>query len=510
VRVITKKLVVPPSPVARARLVRLLDGALSRPLTLVTAPDGSGKTTLAATWLRTVSPATAWLSLDEDDDVPGRFLECLVAALEPEGAARTLLEAGSASMPAVVAELVNGLAAEGTELVAVLDDVHLLREPGILDALTFLVEHCPPGLHLVFACRDEPGLPLSRWRGRGGFAEIGAAQLRFSAEEAAALLDTLTGRDVDPAVATALYRRADGWAAGVQMLGIGLRDGTAAPGPAVSHRYVLDHLAGEVLSGQPADVRDFLLRTSVLDELTPSLCDAVTGRTDSDRVIRRLERANLFLTPVDESGEWHRYHGLFADYLRGELPPDVAAESHRRAADWYSFRDFPAETVRHAMAGGDLGLAIGIVRSVAEDQVRRGELVSLLSLLDRLPDGVIRGYADLAGFKGWLLYLAGRIDEAESYARTADAAMPADAPVSDRAMLMTFQAHLALTRGDPGRASELAADALTLLGDSTPFFRAAAMGVLGRARSLTGDRRGAAPALRHSEGGRTDPARDRR
>jgi LuxR family maltose regulon positive regulatory protein len=505
VRVVTTKLLVPParpSQVARARLLRLLDGALSRPLTLVTAPAGFGKTTLVATWLRTVAPATAWLSLDEDDDVPGRFLEYLVAALDPDGSARTLLDSGSASMPAVVAALVNDLAAEATELVAVLDDVHLLHEPEILDALTFLVEHCPPGLHLVFACRDEPELPLSRWRGRGVLVEIGAAQLRFSADEAAVLLDTLTGRDVDPAVVASLYRRAEGWAAGLQMLGIGLRDGTAAPGPAVSYRagdrYVLDYLADEVLRGQPADVRDFLLRTSVLDELTPSLCDAVTGRSDSARVIRRLERANLFLTPVDDAGEWHRYHGLFADYLRGELAPDVAAESHRRAADWYSFRGLPAETIRHAVAGGDLGLAIATVRSVAEDQVRRGELASLLSWLNRLPDEAVRAYADLAGFKGWLLYLAGRIDEAESYARTADAVMPADAPVGDRAMLRTFQAYLALTRGDPGRAAELATAALDLLGDSTSFFRAAAMGVLGQARRLTGDRRGAIQVLREA------------
>ncbi|TWP49478.1 helix-turn-helix transcriptional regulator [Lentzea tibetensis] len=504
-RLVATKLLTPPErqgQVSRARLFHRLDGALTRPLTLVTAPAGFGKTTLVSAWSRQLPVRSAWLTLDEDDDVPGRFLDYLIAAVRADETAQTLLES-STSVPAVVAALVNDLAAATDDVVLVLDDFHAIGEPEILDAVGFLVDHCPQRLHLVLVGRSEPDLPLARWRGRGLVAEIGAAQLRFSADEAAALLRSVIGAEVGESTVLELHRRAEGWAAGLQMLGIGVRDGTSAAGPSMSapsvwyrsgDRYVLDYLASEVVRGQSGDVREFLLHTSVLDRLTPSLCDAVTGRRDSDQVIRELERANLFLGPLDEAGEWHRYHGLFADYLRSELDPVQAARCHARAAAWFADREFPAETIKHAVAAGDVELAVRTVRSVVEDQVRRGELASLLSWLNRLPGETVRSHADLAGFKGWLLYLAGRADEAETFARIADAGMPADSP--DRAMLLSFQAYLALSQGEPATAAALAGEVLDLLGDSTSFFRAAAMGVLGQARRLTGDRRGAIEVLR--------------
>ena len=504
-QVVATKLLAPaarPGAVDRPRLLRLLDAIDTHPVTLVTAPAGFGKTTLVSTWLRGHAGRSAWLALDADDNVPGRFLEYLVTAL---GTGRTLLDAGTASTPAVMTDLVNELAADTTARVLVLDDVDVLTEPEILDALTFLVEHCPPALHLVLLSRTEPELPLARWRGRGLMAEVGAAQLRFSPAEAAALLADVAGRPVDDAVVSALHARAEGWAAALQMFGIGLRAG-AAPDLAPSvryrpgNRYVLDYLADEVLRDLPTDMRDFLRRTCVLDALSPSLCDAVTGRADSDRVIRDLERVNLFLSPlddaVDDAAQWHRYHGLFAEYLRTELDPALAAECHRRAARWYAEHDMPAETIRHAVAGDDIGLAITTVRAHAEEQVRRGELATLLAWLNRLPEDAVRANGDLAGFKGWLLYLAGRVDDAETYAAIADTRMGTDAPVADRAMLRTFQAYLALTHGDLTAARDLATTALDLLGDSTSFFRAAAMGVLGQARRLAGDRRGAIEVLR--------------
>lgn len=502
-QVVATKLLIPQartSTVVRARLLHLLDEHWSQSIVLVTAPAGFGKTTLVGAWARGLAVRVAWLTLDADDDVPGRFLDYLITAL---GASRTLLDSGSgaASTPAVMTALVNELTEGSEDLVLVLDDVHLLTEPEILDALTFLAEHCPPRLHLVLLARNEPELPLARWRGRGQLTEIGAAQLRFAPAEAAALLGALTGREIDPATVGALNDRAEGWAAALQLLGIGLREGTA-PEASTSvrygsgNRYVLDYLADEVLRGQPADVRDFLLRTCVLDALTPGLCDAVTGRTGSARVIRELERANLFLTPLDDAGEWHRYHGLFADYLRTEVDPATATESHRRAARWYAAHDLPAETIRHAVAAGEVELATATVRAQVEYQVRRGELATLLSWLNRLDEDAIRAHADLAGFKGWLLYLSGRVDDAESYAAIADSGMGPDAPAEDRAMLRTFQAYLALTHNDAAQAGRLAADALELLPASTSFFRAAAMGVLGQARRLSGDRRGAIDVLR--------------
>jgi LuxR family transcriptional regulator, maltose regulon positive regulatory protein len=512
-QLIATKLLVPPERpghITRTRLMRLLDEAPARALTLITAPAGFGKTTLISAWLRERAVRTAWLTLDEEDDMPGRFVEYLITAVrgvdsQAGESARTLLEVsgGSTSIPAVITELVNDLTESNAGMVLVLDDFHLVSEPEILDAVSFLVDRCPPQLHLVLLSRNEPDLPLARWRGRGQLTEIGAAHLRFSVEEAEALLNSVSGSAVEQDTVTTLNRRAEGWAAGLQMLGIGLREGTSASGaPPVRYgagnRYVLDYLAEEVLRGQPEEVRSFLRRTSVLDRLTPSLCDAVTGRGDSDQMIRRLERANLFVAPLDATGEWHRYHGLFADYLRSELKQTDSIESHERAAEWFAERAYPAETIKHAVAAGNHELAIGTVRSVVDDQVRRGELASMLGWLNRLPEEVIRERADLAGFKGWLLYLGGRVDEAESYARTADAIMKPTAQPRDQAMLRTFQAYLALTRGQPAKAAELASTALELLGDSKSFFRTSAMSALGQARRLTGDRRAAIDVLRQA------------
>ncbi|WP_279582921.1 AAA family ATPase [Fodinicola feengrottensis] len=268
-RLVATKLLIPPGwpgLVPRAAALRLLDGVLSRPLTLVTAPPGFGKTTLVSTWLREQSVRSGWLTLDEDDDVPARFLDYLLTVAgglgdEVADLARTLLMASPQSVPAVVAALVNDLAAVPAEMVLVLDDFHVIAEPEILDVLSFLVERCPPRLHLVLISRHEPDLPLARWRGRVVLAEVGAAQLRFSAAEAGALLRSgVTGSAVDERTVTALHQRAEGWAAGLQMLGIGLRDGLPSAASVTyrsGDRYVLDYLAEEVLRGQPAERRDF-------------------------------------------------------------------------------------------------------------------------------------------------------------------------------------------------------------------------------------------------------------
>lgn len=509
--VATKLLAPPvrPGQVPRSRLYERLTAARSRPLTVVTAPAGFGKTTLVAGWLRDLPVRSAWVTLDADDDVPGRVLEHVLAALRGAGVpsverALTLLESGgpSATVLALLTTLINDLAEADTDVVLVVDDFHVITQPEILEAATFLVDHCPRQLHMVLLSRHKLALPMASWQAAGLVTEFGAAQLRFSAPEAAELLRTVTGGAVDDGVAAALQRRAEGWAAGLQLLGIGLRDGASAASASSSvgyrtrDRYVFDYLADEVLRGQPSEVRDFLHRTAVLDTLTPSLCDAVTGRADAATMIERLERDNLFLAPVDDAGHWHRYHGLFAEYLRARLDPAAAAESHARAARWYSVRDSPAETIKHAAAAGETDLVVQTVRAVAEDQIRRGELASLLAWLNRLTDADVRSRPDLAGLKGWLLYIRGRVDEAETYARIADATMPDDAPAHVWAMLRTFQAYLALHRGKPVEAAASATEALDLIGESKSFFRAAAMAVLGQARRLTGDRRGAIEVLR--------------
>jgi LuxR family maltose regulon positive regulatory protein len=508
---VAAKLLIPPSRpgrVVRKRLLSQFHAALDRPLTLVTAPPGFGKTTAVSSWLAQVRARVAWLTLDDHDDVLDRFLDYLFAAVaalnEPAAAAgRSLLESSgqSASAPGMVAALVNDLMDVDDELILVLDDFHLINDTEILDAVTFLVDHCPPRLHVILLSRREPLLPLARWRAAGLVGEIGTAQLRFTADEAAALVHSIAGAAVGRDIATQLQRRAEGWAVGLQLFAIGLRDGTAPSPPSgavtfrLGDRYVFDYLA-EVLRGQPADVQEFLHATAVLDAFTPALCDAMLDRHDSAEKIEHLERANMLLEPLDNRGHWHRYHSLLAEHLRTELDPAQAREAHRRAAAWYAEHGFPDDTIRHSVAAGETALAVRTVRSVVDDHVRRGELAAVLGWLNRLPDAVVRSHGDLAGFKGWLLYLAGRQDDAETYAAIADAQMDDDSPPADRAMLRTFQAYLALTHGEPHQADMLAEGALDLLGESTSFFRAAAMGALGQARRLAGDRRGAIEVLR--------------
>src|SRR6266516_2626477 len=298
------KLYVPgprPGFVPRPRLADRLEEGLARGLVLVCAPAGSGKTVLLADWARRRGRPVAWLSLDAADNDPARFWRHAVAAL------------------------INKLAAQPAEdkAVLVLDDYHLIDSQPVHEAVLFLLEHLPPGLRLVLASRSDPPLPLARLRACGQLAELRAAELRFTADEAAALLREAIGADLPGATVAALTARTEGWAAGLQLAGLSLRGQADAAGSVAafsgSHRYVLDYLTGEVLEGQTGQVRGFLLETSVLERLSGELCDAVTGRAGGHAMLEQVERAGLFLVPLDEVRGWWRYHHFFADLLQARL-----------------------------------------------------------------------------------------------------------------------------------------------------------------------------------------------
>ncbi len=297
-----------PGFVPRPRLAAALDEGLARQLVLVCAPAGSGKTVLLADWAGRDGRLVAWLSLDAADNDPARFWRHVVAALDrvrpgiAERAGSLLGPPAPPSFERLVTALVNELAAQPSEdeVLLVVDDYHLIEAQPVHASLEFLVEHLPPGLDLVVASRADPPLPLPRLRAGGRLAELRAADLRFTAEEAAALA-----------------ARTEGWAAGLQLAALSLR-GQADPAGFVaafsgSHRYVLDYLTEEVLERQGEQLRGFLLETSVLDRLSGALCDAVTGRTDGQAMLEQVERAGLFLVPLDEVRGWWRYHHLFAD-----------------------------------------------------------------------------------------------------------------------------------------------------------------------------------------------------
>jgi LuxR family transcriptional regulator, maltose regulon positive regulatory protein len=387
-----------PGLVPRPRLLQRLHEGTDREVALVCTPAGFGKTALLADWARGSRRPVAWLSLDDGDNDPARFWRHVVAALDevhPGVAERVGALLGGpqpASFEAVVTALVNELAGTPEEVVLVLDDYHLIDAPTVHESVGFLLEHLPLSLRLVLASRADPPLPLARLRGRGQLVELRAADLRFTSEEAAQLLREAVGPDLQEGAVVALEERTEGWAAGLQLAALSLRGRTDIPdfvrGFSGSHRHVLDYLAEEVLDRQPEDLRAFLLETSVLERLCGPLCDAVTGRSDSQQLLERVERANLFLLPLDEVRGWWRYHQLFADLLRARLAreqPQRLARLHRAAATWSQEHGLVDDAIRHALAAGDAAWAARLVERHFDALLRRSEDATLRRWLVALP-----------------------------------------------------------------------------------------------------------------------------
>ncbi|MGY1708826.1 LuxR C-terminal-related transcriptional regulator [Geodermatophilus sp. SYSU D00758] len=390
--------------VPRARLTERLDRGGEAALTVVSAPAGFGKTTALTEWLTATAPegrSVAWLSLDTRDNDPALFWSCLVAALQtvvPEvgAAALAALRSPQTSTEAVVATLVNELAGVPGEVVLVLDDYHVIDAPQVHEGMVFLLDHLPGQVHLVLAGRADPPLPLARLRACGELVELRAADLRFTPEEAARYLTDAMGLTVTAADVAALDSRTEGWIAALQLAALSMQGRPDVAGFiaefAGDDRYVLDYLAEEVLARQPEQVRTFLLQTSVLARLSGPLCDAVTGRDDGTDVLRALERANLFLVPLDDRRRWYRYHHLFGDVLQVHLldeQPDAVAELHRRAGIWHADHGDRAEAIGHALAGGDVVRAAELVELGLPDLQRDRQEATMRRWLQALPDEVI-------------------------------------------------------------------------------------------------------------------------
>jgi LuxR family maltose regulon positive regulatory protein len=416
-RLLATKLFAPsaqPGFVSRPRLVEALDVGLGRGLVLISAPAGFGKTALLAEW--SSQRPVAWLSLDPGDSDPARFWRYALAALDrarpgiADGVGPLLGPPAPPSYEGLVTALVNELVGEtdepgehgepdgsdGGEVVLVLDDYHVIDSQEIHATLAWLLERRPPGLHLVLTSRADPPLPLARLRARGQLAELRAADLRFTEEEAAALLQEVVDIPVPEASVAALADRTEGWAAGLRLaaLALGGRSDVAefVRSFSGSHRYVLDYLAEEVLERQTEAVRAFLLETSVLERLSADLCDAVTGRSDGGAMLETIDRSNLFLVPLDEVRGWWRYHQLFADLLRARLQqhqPERVQQLHRNAARWYERGGLANDAITHAMAAGDGEWAARMMERQVDALLVRSEGVTLQRWLTALPAGLV-------------------------------------------------------------------------------------------------------------------------
>jgi LuxR family maltose regulon positive regulatory protein len=518
--------------VQRGRLTDQLraDGGEAPRLVLVAAPAGFGKTTLLAQWLAAAEESrrsVAWLALDPGDGDLRSFLTHLVAAIQiavPEVGvdALALLEAGGATpTDAVLVSLINDLDVLAGPMVVALDDYHVMDAVAVHEAVTFLLDNLPPQVTLAMTTRADPPLPLSRLRARGELVELRAADLRFTAAEAEAFLSEVIGLQLEPALVAALEARTEGWAAGLQLAALSARTHAGAANGSGevaqfveafsgSHRFVLDYLVEEVLDRQPDDVRAFLLDTSVLDQLTGGLCDALTGRSDGQPMLEILERENLFVVALDDERRWYRYHHLFADALRARLAAghaDRVGELHAAASRWSAENGLLGDAVRHAIASGDHERTADLVELTLADLRRRRQDRTLRGWLVTLPDDVVCRRPLLATYMGWSRLSEGDFDGVEAWLDAAEAGLdtvpPSTIPTADTlaeaardregevrslpAMIAVYRASIAQARGDVDGTVAHARRALALAGSEDHFPRGAAAGFIGLAAWAAGD-----------------------
>jgi ATP/maltotriose-dependent transcriptional regulator MalT len=429
--------------VPRRILLERLAAERTHKLTLVAAPAGWGKTTLLAAWKRSEERKRpfAWLSLDREDNDPVRFWRYVVEALltaEPDigtTALRLLRAPGTGLLETVMPALISDADTLSREVVLVLDDYHVIESAEIHESVEFLLEHLPRFLRLVLATRSDPPLPLARLRVRGELVELRADELRFGEEECDLFLNGLLGLGLDGSDIARLRERTEGWAAGLYLAALSLRGRIDAhefiAAFAGNDRHVVDYLVTEVLDREPADVRTFLLRTSILDRVSGPLCDSVLETEGSRERLVQLERSNLFLVPLDTTRDWYRYHHLFAELLRHELRQKEFAlvrTLHRRASAWYRQHGFASDAIHHALAADDLSAASDLIALHWNDFVNQGQLETVAGWLDTLSDDVVARDARLCIARAGICLLLGRRDRVERWLDAAEGA-PVPRPV---------------------------------------------------------------------------------
>ncbi len=487
--------------VERPALVqRVLDG-LRRPLTVIAAPAGFGKTTLAAVAAAQCGMPVAWVSLDRGDRTASGFLAYLAAAIGQAAPGVELLESAQpVPVEVVLANLVNDLDGWRQALVLALDDYHAISSAEVHAALAFLLEHQPDNLRILIATRSDPPLPLSRLRAQGRVTELRAADLRFSAQEAAQFLNGIMGLELDAGAVALLEERTEGWIAGLQMAALSLRDradaGAFLAAFSGTQRYILDYLIEEVLAVQPPEVQDFLLRTSVLERLSAPLCAALAGDEPpaaaqihaAADMLDALDRGHLFLVALDDSRGWYRYHHLFADLLRARRAPGVEQTLHRRAAAWLEANGHTGEAIPHALAAGEHAAAARMVENNTRELLVRGELNALMRWIEALPADLRTSRPGLCVQQAYVLAFAGRLREVQPLLDAALERLPEGNDPEARPLrgaCAAVAAMCAVMAGQDARAVALAGDAVALLPEEDAWNRSTAAWARGYAlRSL--------------------------
>jgi LuxR family maltose regulon positive regulatory protein len=502
--------------VTRPALLQLLEDSTSRKLTLLSAPPGWGKTTLLSEWASKSQGARfAWLSLENDDSDPSRFWMYVIEALRtaaPSLGTRSLPLLGAPGVnltDMVLPELVNEIDALASDLVLVLDDYHLITNAQVSAGLTFLVDHLPPSLQIAIASRSDPPLPLPRLRARRELLELRLPELRFNEQETSVLLNDILGLELAPRDVARLYQRTEGWIAALCLAALSLRSrrDRVAFIEAFSgdDRHLVDFLAAEVLEQEPAEVRTFLLQTSILRRLNGELCDAVINGTGSAEMLEEIERSNLFLVPLDAKRKWYRYHHLFGDLLRHELnrsTPQLVPELDRRAAKWHRERGSIEEAIFHAVAAGDVSESADMLAAHWNQAFNQGRLATVARWLDALPKDTVAHDPRLCTARAWVAMDLARLDEADVWIEMAERALTDQPVVEDGepldariALLRTVQRFKA---GNVTEAAQAVRRAVALEAELTPFSLTVAYSLLGITLYWSGRRNGARQALRQA------------
>jgi LuxR family maltose regulon positive regulatory protein len=500
-----------PKQIARPRLSSLLEGSLDRALILVSAPAGYGKTTLVSSWLKDKQIPSAWLSLDDNDNDPVRFIQYLFAALKPfaQNTENDLPGMLQGSQPVqfenVIALQANELASFSDPFVLILDDFHVIHSEAVIKIILLLLDHLPPRMHLVILTRVDPPLPLSRLRARNQLLDIRADQLRFTQDEMAAFLNDAMGLTLSAGDLSAMGARTEGWIAGLQLAALSMQGCKDIHGFvtafAGSHHYVMDYLVEEVLKRQPKNYSSFLLQTSILDRFCGPLCQAVVetdgpGAVDGQMMLESLEDMNLFVIPLDDERHWYRYHHLFADVLKKRLEHQYAhllPELHRRASLWYEQNGIMAESVQQAIAAGDQDRAAGLIENNGCFLLMSGEVATLLKWADAIEfQSETRPW--LAIQKAWAYAITGNQNRIEPTLRAPEQLLaPLEPTLEVRTMQGTIaaaRAHCANSQGDTHAAAEYARHALDLLPDCSSIsqsIRSVSTLILGDASWINGN-----------------------
>ncbi len=519
--ILATKLHIPPSTsnvVYRSRLFQVLNRGLEHKLILVSAPAGFGKTTVITSWFETLDCAVAWLSLEEADNVPSRFLLYLIAALqsiEPGIGQYVMPILQSPQQPPlenILTLLLNDISLLEQNIILVLDDYHSIDMPEIDKALTFLLDHLPYHMTLIITTREDPQLPLAKYRARAELSELRAKDLRFTGDEMSIFLNQRMGLDLSSDAIAALENRTEGWIASLQMAAISLQgqdDKTrfveAFTG---SHRYIMDYLVEEVLQQQSAETRNFLLKTAILTRLNADLCDAVSETQGSQPVLEQLEKRNLFIAPLDNIRRWYRYHHLFADALQARLKresPDDFMSSHQGAARWYEENAYPLEAIRHAFIATDYQLAARVLELIWSEMDLSYQSARWFKWAKQLPEDLILIRPVMCLAYAWAFINQGDFQAGEHYLQLAENQLDSelnDIVIHDvqqwemlPAAIISARAYLAMATGQIDRTIYYAKESLALATDPAQTSHRQASALLGFASWAKGDLQEADKAL---------------